>query len=80
MASFQLKLEHPVSHDVPRGVILSSAIEVDVPSLCTFLKILSRNGPEYCSDDIDHYTPPCMCYHIDGEVPPKEAPELTLLD
>jgi hypothetical protein len=46
----------------------------DVPSLRTFLEILSGNGLEY---DIDYNTPPCMCYHIDGEVLPDEAPRLT---
>ena len=49
----------------------------DIPSMCTFLEILSADGPEYDSDDIDCYAPPCMCYHIDDEVLAKEAPELT---
>jgi hypothetical protein len=50
--------------------------EADVPSLRTFLEILSRNGPECDFDDIDCYAPPRMCYHIDGKVPTEEAPEL----
>ena len=45
----------------------------DVPSLRTFLEILSGNGPEYNSDNIDYNTPPCMCYHIDGDILSKEA-------
>ena len=52
-------------------------VGTDVPSLRTFLEILSENGPEYDSDDINYYASPCMCYHIDGEDPIKEAPELT---
>ena len=39
-ASFQLELEHLVSHEAPRSVILSSAVGTDVPSLRTFLEIL----------------------------------------
>jgi len=62
VASFQLELEHLVSHGAPRSAILSSATGVDVPSLQTFLEILSGNGPEYDSDDIEYYAPPCMCY------------------
>jgi hypothetical protein len=54
---------------MPRGQIS--------PSLCTFLEILSGNDPEYNSNDINYYAPPCMCYHINSEVPPKEAPKLT---
>jgi hypothetical protein len=46
----------------------------DVPSLRVFLEILSGNGLEYDSDDIDYNDPPCMCYHIDGEVQPEEVP------
>ena len=42
--------------------------------------ILSENGPKCNSDDINHYATPRMCYHINGEVPPKEAPKLTLPD
>jgi hypothetical protein len=49
----------------------------DVPSLRTFLKILSRNSLEYDSDDIDCYTLPRMCYYINGEVLANETPELT---
>jgi hypothetical protein len=48
----------------------------NISSLCTFLKILSRNGPEYDSIDIDCYAPPHMCYHIDSEDPIMEAVEL----
>jgi hypothetical protein len=77
VVSFQLELERLVSRNTLRGGIPSGAAGVDVPSLRTFLEILSGNGLEYDSDDIDHYVPPCMCYHIDGEVPPEEAPKLT---
>ena len=52
----------------------------DVPSLRTFLKILSGNGPEYDFDDIDCYALPHKCYHINGEIPTKEGPKLTPLD
>jgi hypothetical protein len=49
----------------------------DVPSLRTFLEILSGNGPKNDSNDIDCYTSTCMCYHIDGEVLAEEALGLT---
>jgi hypothetical protein len=77
-ASFQLELEHLISREVPRSAILSATAGTDVPSLRTFLKILSVNGLEYDSDDIDCYALPRICYHIDGEDPIKEAPILTL--
>jgi hypothetical protein len=76
-ASLQLELDHLISHNTPRSAILSGVVGADVPSLHTFLEILSGNDPEYDSDDIDYYTPPHMCYHIHGEVSPVEAPELT---
>jgi hypothetical protein len=60
---------HPLWHE-----------EAGVPSLRAFLEILLGNGPEYDSDDINCYTPSCMCYHINGEDPPEEAPELTSQD
>jgi hypothetical protein len=75
--SFQLELDHLVSRDVPWSAILSSTTGADVPSLRTFLKVLSRNSPEYDSDDIDYYTLPRMCYYVNGEVLADEAPELT---
>jgi hypothetical protein len=61
---------------MPRSTILSGAAGADVPSLGTILKILLGNGLVYNSDDIDYYTPPCMCYYIDGEVLPGEVLEL----
>ena len=79
-ASFQLELEHLISSEASRSAILSSAAGADVPSLRTFLEILSGNGPEYDSDDIDYNALPCMCYHIDGEVLAEEASELTPSD
>jgi hypothetical protein len=66
--SFQLELEHLINHNAPWSTILSGAVGTDVPSLRAFLEILSGNGPEYDSDGIDYNNPPCMCYHIDGEV------------
>ena len=65
--SFQLELEHLTSHELWRGRPLAAHL----------LEILSGNGPEYDSDDIDCYTLPYMCYHIDGEVLAEEAPGLT---
>jgi hypothetical protein len=71
--SFQLELEHLISRDAPRSAILSGAARTDVPSPCTFLEILSGNGLEYDSNNIDCYAPPRMCYCIDVEVLPEEA-------
>ena len=79
-ASFQLELEHLVSRKVPRSAILSGMAGTNVPTLCTFLEILSGSDLKYNSDDVDCSAPPCMCYHIDGEVLADEAPELTTLD
>ena len=75
-----MELEHLIGHEAPWSAIPSGGVGTDVPSLCTFLKILSGNGLEYDSDDIDCYTLPCMCYHIDGEDPVEEASDLTLWD
>jgi hypothetical protein len=75
-ASFQIELEHLISREVPRSPILSDAVGTDVLSLHTFLEILLGNDSEYDSDDIDYNAPPHICYHIDGEVLPEEAPEL----
>ena len=69
-------MEHLISHEAPWSAILSDVVGTDVPSLRTFLEILSGDGPEYDSDDIDYNAPLCMCYHIDGEDPTEEAPEL----
>jgi len=71
-----LKLELLFSREAPWSAMLFGAARTDVPSLCTFLEILSGNGPEYDSDDIEYNTPPCMCYHIDGKDHAKEAPGL----
>jgi hypothetical protein len=79
-ASFQLELEHIVSHDAPQSTTLSGAVGTDIPSLRTFLEILSWNDPEYDSDDINYNAPPRMSYHIDGEDLAEEEPGLTLLD
>jgi hypothetical protein len=75
--SFQLELEHLISHEVPRSTILSDAAGTDIPSLCAFLEILLGNGPEYDFDGIDYNNLPrmwCMCYHIDDKVQPEEVP------
>jgi hypothetical protein len=66
--SFQLELEHLISCEAPWNTILSSEVGTDIPSLCAFLKILSGNGLEYDSDDVNYNDTSCMCYHIDGEV------------
>ena len=75
-----MELEHLISREAPWSAILSSVARTDVPLLRTFLEILSRDGPEYDSDDIDCYAPPRMCYHIDDEVLAKEAPRLMPLN
>jgi hypothetical protein len=77
VASFQQELEHLIIHEAPRSAILSSTVGIDVPLLRTFIEILSGNGPEYDSDDIDYNAPLRMCYHIDGEDLAEEAPRLT---
>ena len=73
-------MEHLISHEAPHSAILSSMVGIDIPLLRTFLDILSGDGSEYDSNDIDYNTPPRMCYHINGEDAAEEAPELTLLD
>ena len=72
-----MELEHLISREAPRGTILFDAVGIDVPSFCAFLKILSGNGLEYDSDDIDYNDPSRKCYHINGEAQPKEASGLT---
>ena len=69
--------KHLVSREAPWSAILFVAAGADVPSLYTFLEILLGNSPEYDFDDIDYYAPPCMCYHINGEVLAEKVPELT---
>jgi hypothetical protein len=78
--SFQLELEHLISRGALRSTILFGAVGTDVPSIRAFLDILSRNDLEYDSDGIDYNDPLRMCYHIDDEVQPEEAPKLTPLD
>ena len=77
MASFQLELEHLISREAPWSIILSGAAGTDVPSLRAFLEVLSGNGPEYDSDDVNYDAPPCMCYHIDVDDLAEEAPGIT---
>ena len=45
-ASFQLELEHLISREAPRSIILSDVAGTDVPSLRAFLEVLSGNGPQ----------------------------------
>jgi hypothetical protein len=78
--SFQLELEHLISHEAPRSIILSGVARTDVPLLRAFLEVLSRNDPEYDSDNIDYDALPCMCYQVNGDDLAKEALGLTLLD
>ena len=73
-----MELEHLISCEALRSTILSGATGADIPSVCTFLKILSGDGLEYNSNDIDYYAPPLMRYHIDDEVLAKDAPGLML--
>jgi hypothetical protein len=75
-----MELEHLISHEAPQSAILSGAIGTNVPSLHAFLEILSRNDSKYNFDDINHHAPPCMCYRINDEVLPEEAPKLTSPD
>jgi hypothetical protein len=70
-------LDHLISREAPRSTILSGAAGTDVLLLRPFLEILSGNGSEYDSDDIDYHGPPRMCYHIDAEVLLEEMPRLT---
>ena len=44
--------------------------------LHALLEVLSGDGPEYDSNDIDYNAPLCMCYNINYEDQPKEAPRL----
>ena len=55
-ASFQMELGHLISREAPRSAILSGTAGTNVPSLHTFLEMLSRNDLEYDSDDIDCFT------------------------
>jgi hypothetical protein len=75
-----MELEHLISREAPRSTILSSAAGTDVLSLRTFLEILLGSDSEYDSDDVDYSAPPCICYHIDGDVIAEEAPKLTPSD
>jgi hypothetical protein len=46
-------------------------------AILSFLVILSGNGIEYDSNDLDYYALSHMCFHIDGNNPIDDAPELT---
>jgi hypothetical protein len=74
--SFQLEPKHLISRETPQSIILSGLAGTDVPSLCTFLEVLSGNGPEYDSDDIDYDTLLHMCYHVNDDDLAKEVPGL----
>ena len=71
-----MELEHLISREAPQSAILSDAAGTDVPSPHAFLEFLSRSDSGYDSDSIDYGAPPHMCYNIDGEVLPVEAPGL----
>jgi hypothetical protein len=75
-----MELEHLISHKASQSTILSNAARTDIPSLRTFLEILSGDDSKYDFDDIHYNVPPRMCYHIDSEVLPKETPRLMPLD
>jgi hypothetical protein len=75
-----LELDHIITREAPRSAILSGMAGTNVPSLRAFLEILLRNGSEYDSDDLDCYASPRMCFHIDGENPVVDAPELMMPD
>jgi hypothetical protein len=79
-ASFQLELEHLISREAPRSIILSSVAGTDVPSLHAFLKVLSRNGQSMTSITSTTTPLPRMCYHINGDDLAKEVLRLTPLD
>jgi hypothetical protein len=55
------------------GAILFGATGTNAPSLGVFLEILSGNGSEYNSDDVDYYSPSRECFHIDGDNPVDDA-------
>jgi len=75
--TFQLKLEHLVGREAPRGVILSGAVGTDVPSLRNFLEVLSRYGLEYDSDNVDYFSPSRECFFINDRAAAVDAPDLT---
>ena len=60
--------------EAPRNAILSGTVGADVPSLCGFLKILSRCELEYYSDNVGYYSH--ECFYLDGEVLTDGASEL----
>ena len=60
-ASYLMELEHLISREAPRSIILFDVAGTDVPSLHAFLEVLSENRSEYDSDDIDYDAPPRMC-------------------
>ena len=60
VASFRMELEHLSCREVPWSAILFGTAWTNVPSLRTFLEILLGNDSKYDSNDIDHYTSPCM--------------------
>jgi hypothetical protein len=79
-ASFQMELEHLISCEVPHNTILFGSAGTDIPSLRFFLEILSREGSDYDSNNIDHYASPRACFHTDSEAPYEGMPEPALLN
>jgi hypothetical protein len=43
--SFQMELEQLISHKAPWSAVLTAIVGTDIPSLHTFLEILSGNRP-----------------------------------
>ena len=75
--SFQLELEHLISHEASWSILVSGVAGTDVPSLHAFLKVLLGNRPEYDFNGIDYDASPRMCYHVDFDDLAKEEPKLT---
>jgi hypothetical protein len=59
---------------MPRCAILSGEAGTNNSSLCTFLEILSGNGPEYDFDDVYYYSSTRECIYINGDNPVNHAP------
>ena len=72
-----MELEHLISCEAPRSIILAGAAGADVPLLCAFLEVLLGNRLEYDSNDINYDAPPRLCYHVDSDNLAEEAPGLT---
>lgn len=74
--SFQLELEHLVSQEASRSIVLSGTAGIDVPSLSNFLEILSGYGSKYDSDDTSYYSPRHECLFLSGKAATTDATDL----